>query len=495
MIEPILQYDHVTITYLNGHCAVRDVSLTIAPGECLALVGESGCGKTTLARAALGLLPAGTKVSGSIRVCGTEVVGAPASALRKLRGLRAGFIAQDPFSACDPLSNLYHHVAEAWRAHGLPLPLKQIINQVESLGIADATNRLRQYPHEWSGGMLQRAGVAAAAAHHPSLLIADEPTSALDADHAPTVLELLRSFNASLLLISHDLNLVTKHSDRIAVCLEGRIIESGSTSEILQRPQHPYTTKLLAASPSSQPGVFAPISDKADVVVEAIGIGKAYGQNGNSIHAVRRVDLRVRRGEIVGICGPSGCGKSTLLRILATIETPTEGSIFLGGELATSARTNRLLSYNARNGFVMPIFQDPVSSLDRRWPIWRTVTEALMAKHRPEKPSREHRQSISLDFLRRVGLDAIAPEVRPGELSVGQCQRVAIARALVAEPKLIVADEPTSALDAVNAASVLRLLKQAADSGMGIVIVSHDRTLLDALCNRVLEMRDGIILD
>ncbi|MEO6724087.1 MAG: ATP-binding cassette domain-containing protein, partial [Blastocatellia bacterium] len=260
---------------------------------------------------------------------------------------------------------------------------------------------------------------------------------------------------------------------------------TGSTSEILQRPQHPYTTKLLAAPPSSQPGAFALISDKADVVLEASGIGKAYGQNENSIQAVRRVDLRVRRGEIVGIYGPSGCGKSTLLRILATIETPTEGSIFLGGELATSARTDRLLSYNARNGFVMPIFQDPVSSLDRRWPIWRTVTEALTAKHPPEKPSREHRQSISLEFLRRVGLDAIAPEVRPGELSVGQCLRVAIARALVAEPKLIVADEPTSALDAVIAASVLRLLKQAADSGMGIVIVSHDRTLLDALCNRV----------
>lgn len=386
------------------------------------------------------------------------------------------------------------HIAEAWRTHGLQPPQLEIIHRVASLGIADAANRLRQYPHEWSGGMLQRAGVVAAAAHAPPLLIADEPTSALDADHALSVLDQLRSLNAALLLISHDLHLVARYAGRIAVCHEGRIVESGGASEILRRPQHPYTQLLLDAAPGEvgQDAILSHPSDEA-VVVEARGIGKAYGRRGNPIHAVRDFDLRVRRGEVVGICGPSGCGKSTLLRLLGTIETPTNGAVLLDGEPATQAGTSRLFGERARGGFVMPIFQDPVSSLDRRWPVWRTVTEPLMAKHRLKKPPRNERLLVAREYLSHVGLTGIGLEARPDELSVGQCQRVAIARALAAKPGLIVADEPTSALDAVIAASVLRLLKEAAEAGTGIVIVSHDRQLLHALCHRVLKMEEGVL--
>lgn len=326
--------------------------------------------------------------------------------------------------------------------------------------------------------MLQRAIIAAATAHQPPLLIADEPTSALDADHAQTVLELLRSLNTALLLISHDLNLVARHADRIAVCLDGQIVETGATTEILRQPRHPYTQKLLN---STLQAVAAPLSDAGEFVLEAAGISKTYHRQGHSIRAVNRASLRVRRGEIVGICGPSGCGKSTLLRLLGTMEKPAEGAVKFGGKPV------------AQGGFVMPIFQAPVSSLDPRWPVWRTVTEPLLAGHRRNTPSRKDRRQIAQRRLESVGLAGIDPEARPGELSVGQCQRVAIARALLAEPALIVADEPTSALDAVIANEILQRLAAAAAAGTAIILVSHDRRMLNTFCHRVLTMREGTL--
>ncbi|MBX3277611.1 MAG: ABC transporter ATP-binding protein [Acidobacteria bacterium] len=496
MSEPVLQCEGLTVVYPNGRRAVMDAGLKIAPGECLALVGESGCGKTTLARAVLGLLPAGAKVGGSIRICGIEVVNAPEHTLRKLRGLKAGFVAQDPFGACNPLARIEGHIAEAWRAHNLKPPAEEIRNRITSLGIADAGRRLRQYPHEWSGGMLQRAGITAAAAHAPPLLIADEPTSALDADHADSVLMLLRSLGAALLLISHDLHLIRRCADRIAVCRAGEIVECGGAVEIFERPQHAYTRKLLDASLGSQNRTVAGSRVRSDVVVEARGLGRTYARFGHPVYAVRHTDLRVHRGEIVGVCGPSGCGKSTLLRLLATIETPSAGAVFLGDHIATQAGTARLLTSRARSGYVMPIFQDPAGSLDRHWPVWRTVTEPLTAGHPMRvfgsgRLRRGERREIAIRHFSSVGLDGIDPEARPDELSAGQCQRVAIARALVASPSLIVADEPTSALDAVSRASVLRLLSGAADAGAGVIVVSHDERLLRALCDRILLMKDG----
>jgi peptide/nickel transport system ATP-binding protein len=478
MTNPVLRYEGVTITYPNGFCAAREVSLSIAPGECLALVGESGCGKTTLARAALGLLPAETRINGVIRLGETEIIGASPATLRNLRGRAAGFVAQDPFSACNPLARVAGHVAEAWRAHGLPPPRGKIIHQLEALGINDAGDRIEQYPHEWSGGMLQRATIAAATAHQPPLIIADEPTSALDADHTQAVLELLRSLNTALLLISHDLNLVAQYADRIAVCQNGHIVESGATGEILRQPRHPYTMRLLNSSPQSMV-ISSTVS--GEVILEATGITKTYRRSGHSIRAVNGVNLRVRQGEIVGICGPSGCGKSTLLRLLGKMEPPTKGRVLPGGKPA------------ARGGFVMPIFQDPISSLDPRWAIWRTLTEPLMAKHRRPKPMRQERLGIARERLASVGLAEIDLEARPAELSVGQCQRIAIARALLAEPSLIVADEPTSALDAIIAGEILRRLAEAAAAGTAIVLVSHDRRILNAMCHRVLTMREGIL--
>lgn len=492
MKDATLIFENVTITYPNGFCAARDVRLRVEAGECLALVGESGSGKTTLARAALGLLPKGARIAGSIRVGGTEIIGACEAELRSLRGRVVGFVAQDPFAACDPLSQVKTHVAEAWRAHGMRPPEGAITNKLQSLGIVNAAHVARSFPHQWSGGMLQRAVIAAASAHEPKLIIADEPTSALDSMRADETLRSLRHTKAAILLISHDFNHVATHADRIAVLRAGRLVETSDTQTVLRQPQHPYTVELLNAfSPAHTitPASFA----EGALVIEADNLSRIYGHGDAAVRAVRAASLRVSSGEVVGIHGASGCGKSTLLRLLATIESPTSGTIKLGGELATQGGSTRLLTARTRSGYVMPIFQDPVGSLDRRWAIWRTVTEPLTASHHKIRLSRSARREKAREQLAQVGLAKVDLDARPDELSVGQCQRVAIARALVAQPSLIIADEPTSALDTSVAATILRLLADAARKNTAIVIVSHDRQILRAICHRVVEMKDGVL--
>lgn len=492
-MKKVLDFQNVSVTYANGFCAARGISFTVNEGECLAIVGESGSGKTTIAGAALGLLPGDAKISGSIRVLDHEVVGASERILKKLRGLAVGFVAQDPFSAFNPLTRIYNHITEAWLVHALEPPESAIFNSLENLGIKAAEKTSRMYPHQWSGGMLQRATIVAAGAHEPRLIIADEPTSALDANRADEILTALRLTGAAVLLVSHDINLVAKHARRIAVCYKGEIVEIGEVRQIIENPRHSYTIKLIGAA--FRKDIPAPIDERGETVVEAKNASQVYGNGKNRIPAVSNVNLQVRRGEIVGIFGNSGCGKSTLLRLLATIETPFEGEIYLGGELATSGENKKLSSKKSRSGYVVPIFQDPLSSLDRRWAIWRTVTEPLTAKHLTRKLSRETRREIALKVLTEVGLETVDLDAKPSELSVGQCQRVAIARALVAKPALIVADEPTSALDASISKTVLRLLARIAESGTAIVIVSHDELLLNSLCHRVLRMREGVLAD
>ena len=491
MKRSVIKFQDVSVVYANGFRVVRGVSFEIEAGECLAIVGESGSGKTTISRAALGLLPSGAAVSGSIRIGETEVVGASEKTLRNLRGLIVGCVAQEPFSAFNPLTRIYDHIAEAWRVHRLDAPRKRITDSLEKIGIARVEKSSLKRPHEWSGGMLQRAEIVAAGAHQPELIIADEPTSALDASRADEILTMLRATDAALLLVSHDINLVAKHASRIAVCYRGEIVEIGETEQIIKSPQHSYTKVLLDAVTREK--LPAPFEEHADIVLEGKDLSRFYGSGENAVAAVAKANLQVRRGEIVGIYGDSGCGKSTLLRLLATIEMPSSGEVFLGGERATSGETTKLFGKKARSGFVMPIFQDPLSSLDARWAIWRIVTEPLTAKHLAEKPLRRKRREIAGKILAEVGLADIDLDAKPSELSVGQCQRVCIARALTAKPALIIADEPTSALDASVSQSILRLLARIAESGAAIVIVSHDEKVLQALCHRVLRMRDGVL--
>ena len=334
--------------------------------------------------------------------------------------------------------------------------------------------------------MLQRAGIAAAAAHSPKLIIADEPTSALDAELNKSVLESLRKLKTAVLLISHDLKLVEKYADKIAVMLDGKIAESGAAQEVFQKPQHEYTKKLLSVA---RPKIreTAKISENAKTVLETKNLGHFYEQN----ELIEDLNLQIKEGEIIGICGASGCGKSTLLRLLTTIEMQKKGEILLGGELAVNGETRKLLSQNARNGFVMPVFQDSFASLDQHWAIWRIITEPLTAKHRKKKFSKIERREIAKEKLAEVGLENVNSDARPTELSIGQCQRVAIARALTAEAKIITADEPTSSLDVLSGERIMKLFAETARKGTAIVIVSHNKELLNRWCHRVYSMRNG----
>lgn len=491
MSETVLEFKDVSVIYPNGFCAVRNVSFRIEKGDCLAIVGESGSGKTTLIKAALGILPVGAKVSGSIRCNETEIVGASEKTLRQIRGLVAGFVAQEPFSAFNPIFSVLDHIEEVWRFHKLKPRSEKIYRSLENAGIEKAAEKAAEYPFEWSGGMLQRATITAAAALDPQIIIADEPTSALDADRADLILNDLRSTGATLLLISHDINLVSRYAKKIAVFRNGEIVETGETANIFKKPQHEYTKKLVASDLHDGTQIFEHSESK--IILEAKNLSKIYGTKYSAVSAVKKADITVRAGEMIGICGASGSGKSTLWRMLSMIEAPSVGEIYLENILSSSGESKKLLNDKARKGFIVPIFQDPLGSLDKNWKIWRIVTEPLNARHRAEKFSKIEKIAIARKILAEVGLSEIDHEAKPSQLSVGQCQRIAIARALTAQPKIIAADEPTSALDSQTAVIVMKLFRRIAAQGTAIVIVSHNEPLLKSYCHRVLRMREGVL--
>jgi peptide/nickel transport system ATP-binding protein len=544
MKKTTLAVRDLSITYADGRRAVRGVSFDVAENESLALVGESGCGKSSIARAILGLLPKGTDVCGSIKLGGQELVGASTQEMRALRGLIVGYVAQSPFDAYNPLHTVLRHVAEAWNAHDLAFDNADVAARLERLGIAAPGKRMLRYPHQWSGGMLQRACIAAASAHAPTLIVADEPTSAIDHERANDIMTGLTRQKGSLVLISHDVQLVAQHVDRVAICYAGEIVELADASAAFVTPRHPYTLGLAEAVPSrvgrlpiplagelpdgfvipagcafeprcsrstavcrqAEPALadgvacFHPLATRVSqplskppvvarplpqpVVLSARGLVKTYRDRRGSLPAVIDASLDIRRGEIVGISGRSGSGKSTLLQMIAGIEAPDAGAV--------ERRTRNTIGTSA-GVFAMPVFQDAIASLDPRWPIWRTVSEPATARGR-NKLDRPSLRQLAEQLLVEVGLQNIDLEARPHELSGGQCQRVSIARALCARPSLIIADEPTSALDASVSARILQLFRKVADDGTAILIVSHNLAMLSALSDRVLRMQDGRLI-
>lgn len=473
----MLRIEDLTVTYRGGFRAVDGVNLTVGCDEAVALVGESGCGKSTTLRAVLGLLPTRAQVAGTI-VLDEQPLHELGRRDRVALQQQAGYVTQDPYSAYDPLRTVRHHVLEPLRSRGAAVDEDDVLERIDAAGVPRPATRWVQFPHQWSGGMLQRADIIAATLLDPVITLADEPTSALDAELADDMMWLLRRQSQALLFVTHDLELAARHADRIIVLDGGRIVEQAVPRVLFERPTAAQTIRLVeSVRQRAEPRAAAPDLGGA-VVAQAVGVTKRYETRGGAHLAVDSVDLEVRSGEIIGIYGRSGSGKSTLLRLLGGLESPDAGSV----------------SVRAGQGVVLPIFQDPVGSLDRRWPIWRSITEPLMARDRrgrTKAPSGRRRRELAREALDAVGLAQVEPETFPGGLSVGQCQRVAIARAICAAPPLVIADEPTASLDVTTAGEVAALLRELCERGTALVIVSHDVAFLRTIADRILRMDHG----
>ncbi|AOX65525.1 glutathione ABC transporter ATP-binding protein [Curtobacterium sp. BH-2-1-1] len=516
--------------------AVRGVSLHVEPGETLALVGESGSGKSTVALAAMGLLSGNATATGSAVVDGHEIVGAAEPALRSLRGSTVSMVFQEPATALDPLTRVGAQIAEVIRNHGdvsAADAAARAVDLLDRVGIPSPAQRARAFPFQLSGGQRQRVVIAMAIANSPKLLIADEPTTALDVTVQAEILELLRRLAADtgtgVLLVTHNMGVVADFADRVAVMLQGSIVETGSVEDVLLRPQHEYTKRLLAAVPrlavaeagaavasgasgvavtsgaavasgaSGASGVAvasgASVADGSDgrrgtaPVVDLRDVSVTFGRGARAVHALQGIDIAVHAGETVGLVGESGSGKSTAARVALGLVKPTSGSVHLFG---SDLRTARGRDRRALRSGIGVVLQDPVASLDARMSVAECIAEPL-AVHRRGMSSADRRKRID-EVLDAVRLPRTLASRAPRELSGGQRQRVSLARALVLSPRLLVADEPTSALDVSVQETVLEVLRELQDDlGFACLFVSHDLAVVQQFAERVVVMRQGVV--
>ncbi|QDN80304.1 ABC transporter ATP-binding protein [Streptomyces sp. S1A1-7] len=465
--------------------AVDGLSFRLAKGAALGLVGESGSGKSTVASALLGLhRGTGADVGGSVRVAGIDVQEASDAELRRLRGGKAAMVFQDPLSSLDPYYAVGDQIAEVYRVHvkaSRRAARARAVEVLDRVGIPDAARRARSRPHEFSGGMRQRALIAMALACEPDLLIADEPTTALDVTVQAQILDLLHTLREEtgmgLLLVTHDVGVAAESVDEILVMRHGRAVEHGLVGAVLGVPAQAYTQELLGAVPR----VDAPRTASAvteEVVLEASGLRREFGRGKKAFAAVDDVSLTIHRGETLGIVGESGSGKTTLGRMLVGLLEPTAGEIKPGGGVRPD---------------VQMVFQDPVSSLNPRRSVGESIADPLRAQG--ERDEGRIRGRVR-ELLKRVGLEAAHYDRYPHEFSGGQRQRVGIARALAADPRVIVCDEPVSALDVTTQAQVIALLAELQrELGLALVFVAHDLAVVRQVSDRVAVMRRGRIVE
>ena len=479
---------------IEGQSVVRGVDLQIRRGECLALVGESGSGKSITAHSILQLLPANCRTTGSIRLQGEELLGAPARRLRAIRGNRVAMIFQEPMSSLNPLHSVARQVGEALELHTSLDALgirKRTLELLSLVGLQHAEQRLDAFPHQLSGGQRQRVMIAMALACEPDVLIADEPTTALDVTVQRKILQLLidlqQRLGMALLLISHDLNLVRHIAQRVAVMRQGQIVEQGYSEVLFQHSLHAYTRQLLDA----EPGIQQPAQANAAVLLNVRALNVRFALGGHFwkrryLQAVHDVDLSIRRGTTLGIVGESGSGKSTLGQaILRLIEA--DGQVEFAG---VSLQRARMKSWRKR---LQIVFQDPYGSLSPRMSVLQIVAEGLRVHTSLSDHARE--QAV-IDALQEVGIDHAVRHRYPHEFSGGQRQRIAIARALVLKPDLIVLDEPTSALDRTVQKQIVQLLQRLQRTyGLTYLFISHDLAVVRALAHQVLVMKDGQVLE
>jgi ABC-type microcin C transport system duplicated ATPase subunit YejF len=499
MSAPLLKVRDLRIDF-DVQEAVRGVSFDVARGETVALIGESGSGKSLTALSLLGLLPEGAKAQGEISFEGMELLGADASVLDAIRGRRIAMIFQEPTAALDPLFPVGRQIADVlhFRADlSRRAAYAKSLELIEQVGIDSSARRWRAYPHELSGGQNQRVAIAMAIACTPDILIADEPTTALDVTVAARILDLLAELksrlNMAMIFISHDLTLVGRFADRVHVMRRGEIVESGPARQILIAPREAYTRDLIAALPAPRRNRTKP---DQPVLIEAKHIDVVFRLRGGlferrqEIKAVDDVSLTLRQGRTLGLVGESGSGKSTLGRALLKL-VPASGLIsFEGRNLGPLTRSEM----RPLRRMMQLVFQNPYGALEPRMRVGEIVTEGLRI-HAPEFSARE-RDRRAVEALAEVGIHAEARFRYPAEFSGGQRQRIAIARTLILKPKFLVLDEPTSALDRAIAVDLLRLLlRLQAANDLTYVFISHDLAIVRAMADEIAVMKGGRIVE
>lgn len=515
--------------------AAKNINLELKRGEILGIVGESGAGKSTIANAVLDLLePPGIMPAGKVYLEGERIDGLPMEAMRKIRGKKIGMIFQDPLTSLNPLQTIQEQLVETISTH-LPVNDKEALTRaieiLEKVGIPEPAIRIKHYPHQFSGGMRQRVVIALSLCAEPDIILADEPTTALDVSIQAQILDLMRKLvretNVGMIIITHDMGVISDICDRVMVMYRGDVVEIGPTQKILGNPDHPYTRSLISAVPRPDKRMHRfPLVEyieeagapqkSIDISTHWLGQARDFGKKQetllsvknlqmrfrtvNSIfksrrkylHAVDDVSFDIKEGEVFGLVGESGSGKSTIARLITGIYKPYAGNVIFNNHDLTKLGKGREANQVRRQ--MQMIFQDPFSSLNGRMRVGDIVAEPI--KFHKLAANNAEVKSIVNDLLDHVGLGAIAAKKFPHEFSGGQRQRISIARALATRPRFLICDEPTSALDVSIQAQVLNLLKDLQEElSLTMLFISHDLPVIRQVCDRVAVMRYGKLVE
>lgn len=520
-LTPLLRIEDLSVGFqvAGGEIipAVKKLNLELMPGQTLAIVGESGSGKSTTAHAIINLLPGTGRITGGrILFDGKDLAQATESELEAVRGNNIGFVPQDPMSNLNPVWSVGFQVEETIRANGLAKTKQDVraksIEVLAQAGLSDAASRMKQFPHQFSGGMRQRVLIGIGLAANPRLLIADEPTSALDVTVQRGILDHLQERTATqgtaVILITHDLGLAAERAEQLVVMYRGQVVESGPSREILENPQHPYTKRLVEAAPSlsSRRLVSGRASVKvssmsskqmveADSAIEVKDLTKVFAIRSGAfkstpLTAVDGVSFSVARGSTTALVGESGSGKSTVAKMLLGLEKPTSGRIVIDGNEVDLLGKSAMKALRSR---MQPVFQDPYGSLNPLRSITATIAEPLVTH---KVGTRAERQARVLELLDQVSLPRSIAGRYPGELSGGQRQRVAIARALALRPDIVILDEAVSALDVLVQAQILELLNDLqSEYGLTYLFITHDLAVVRLIADNVCVMNQGRIVE
>lgn len=491
MDELVLSIKNLSVNY-GEQQILSDVSFDVKPGEILGIAGESGCGKSTLLKAIVPKRSSGLTISsGSMIFEHRNLVSGDQEAVKGVCGKEIGMIMQNPKGSFNPIRTYRNQFMETLKSHGLYSKAdfeKQVLDALNKLNLSNGSEILDSCPCEMSGGMNQRIAIALSLLLKPKLLLADEPTSALDVTAQALVIEELlriRDYtNTAIILVTHNIGLLSGIADKAGVMYQGRLVEWGDAKEVLHSPKHSYTKRLLAAVPELRLRQGVTPKRTSETLLKLEAVSKEYRRRKTQFPALSKISLEVRAGEILGVVGESGSGKSTLLGVIAGLWNPTRGAVFFQNRCMGSKRTRPDLKR------IQMVFQNAAESFDPKYPIRHSISGAL--KNLCGIKKREERNKKIDELMERVGLTPELADRYPWQLSGGQCQRAAIARAISVEPGLLLCDEITSALDAPIQADIIQLLKKLVEeTEMAVVFVSHDLVLVSSFCEKIMVLHQG----